>query len=308
MNILFFGSDNFAIPSLKALHESAHKILAVVTQPDRPAGRGQKLTSCPVAAAARELCLKLLQPLKLQGEEILQQLLALKPDCLAVVAYGKLLPTRLLGSVPHGAVNVHPSLLPKYRGASPVQMAILNGDAVTGVSTMKLVEEMDAGDIYLQAQTPVDPIETTVQLEIRLAEIGAQLLVKTLDGLQEGTLKAKGQDSKKVVMTQKLVKEDGHLKWEESAAKLFDKIRAFNPWPGTFCYIDKKRLKILEAAPLEENTQQKPGTVTGNEQGITVACGQGSLCLLEVQLEGKKRMSTADFLKGHPVKTGILLT
>ena len=307
MNILFFGSDHFAIPSLKALHDSSHKILAVVTQPDKPAGRGQKLASCAVAAASRELCLKLLQPPKLQGEEVLHQLLSLKPDCLVVVAYGKFLPQRLIAGAPYRAVNVHPSLLPKYRGASPIPWAILNGDKITGVSTMTVAEEMDAGDIYLQAETPIDPIETATQLEARLAEMGAALLIQTLDGLQKETLKAKPQDPKKVVATKKLAKEEGHLCWSEPAAKIFDKIRALNPWPGTFCYLEQKRLKVWEAAPLEENTRQKPGTVTGNEQGITVACGQGSLCLLEVQLEGKKRMSAAEFLKGHPIKTGILL-
>src|SRR3989338_9095227 len=208
MNILFFGSDHFAIPSLKALHDSSHKILAVVTQPDKPAGRGQKLASCAVAAASRELCLKLLQPPKLQGEEVLHQLLSLKPDCLVVVAYGKFLPQRLIAGAPYRAVNVHPSLLPKYRGASPIPWAILNGDKITSVSTMTVAEEMDAGDIYLQAETPIDPIETATQLEARLAEMGAALLIQTLDGLQKETLKAKPQDPKKVVATKKLAKEE----------------------------------------------------------------------------------------------------
>ncbi len=307
MNILFFGSDNFAIPSLRTLHESSHKILAVVTPPDKPAGRGQKLTGCPVAAAAHELCLKLLQPPKIQGEEVFHQLLALKPDCLVVVAYGKFLPSRLMNAVSHGAVNLHPSLLPKYRGASPIQTAILNGEAITGVTTMTLTEEMDAGAIYLQATTAIDSIETALQLEMRLAELGGKLLAQTLDDLEKGTLKAKPQNPNDMVMTKKLVKEDGRLKWEKPASKLFDQIRALDPWPGTFCYVGDKRLKIWEAAVLEETTTAKPGTVVGNKQGLTVACGQGRLCLLEVQLEGKKRLSVTEFLKGFPVPIGEVL-
>lgn len=313
MKILFFGSDAFAIPSLQILATSSHKILAVVSQPDKPAGRGQKLSACPAAIAAETLHLKKMQPATLKEEKSVAELLALKPDLLVVVAYGKFLPHSLIEAIPCKAVNLHPSLLPKYRGASPIQSAILNGDTITGVTTMTITEEMDAGDIYLQAQTKIEETETAQDLYQRLGELGAELLLKTLEGLEKKTLKAKPQDPSKVVRTTKFTKEDGHLHWQESAEVLYRKIRALNPWPGTFCYLGDKILKIFEAAPLahladqKEAAKGKTGVVVGNKQAITVACGQGYLSLLEVQLEGKKRMSAAEFLKGHPVDIGMIL-
>src|SRR3989344_5386210 len=278
MKILFFGSDDFAIPSLKTLHAS-HTIVGVITQPDKPAGRGQKVKSCPAATIAKELGLKLIQPIKLQNEEATQQLLALKPDCLVVVAYGKFLPKKLINMTPFKAVNLHPSLLPKYRGAAPIQWAILNGDKKTGVTTMTVSEEM-----------------------------GANLLLKTLDELEKGSLKAKPQDSKKVILAPKLTKENGHLNWQEPAKTLYNKIRAMEPWPGTFCRFNNKILKIFQVNIVKNETPAKPGTIINAENGITVACGQDALSLLEVQLEGKKRMKVSDFLKGHPIEAGVLLT
>lgn len=306
MKILFFGSDEFAIPTLQSLAESQHKILGVVTQPDKPSGRGQKITPCPAAAVAKELKLKLFQPPKLD-EAAVRELLSLKPDILVVVAYGKFLPKILIDPIPFKAVNLHPSLLPKYRGAAPIAWALLNGDKKIGVTTMTVVEEMDAGEVYLQTETAIDEIENAQDLSHRLSLLGAELLLKTLEGLEKGNLKPKPQDPKKVVMTRKIEKEDGHLQWQEPAPTLFNKIRAFNPWPGTFCYLGEKILKIFEAAPLEETKKSKPGTIMDNRQAITVACGQGALCLLEVQLEGKKRMGASEFIKGHRVPVGTQL-
>lgn len=306
MKLLFFGSDSFAIPSLAALASAKHDILAVVTQPDRPAGRGQKMTPCPVALVAKEKKLPLLQPPKLKEAE--KELLQLKPDILIVVAYGQFIPQSLIEATPYQAVNVHPSLLPKYRGAAPIQWAILNGDTKTGVTTMTITPEMDAGDIYLQYETPLDPTETSAQLHDRLSEMGAELLLKTLGKIEKGNLKPKPQDSSKVVLAPKIKKEEGHLDWKEPAQKLYNKIRAFDPWPGTFCFLEGERLKIFEAAVLEARSQKRIGTVIDNERGILVACGQGALCLLEMQSEGKKRMSVTEFLKGHPIQIGAQLT
>lgn len=306
MKILFFGSDTFAIPSLQALKNSRHEILGVVAQPDKPSGRGQHLQACPAATAAKKLGLNLLQPEKLDAVAV-EKLAALKPDLLAVVAYGKFLPTPLIKQTPHQAVNVHPSLLPKYRGAAPIQWAILNGDDRTGVTTMTISEEMDAGDIFLQCETDIDPAENHAMLEERLSLLGADLLLKTIDGLEKGRLKPQPQDSSKVVLAPKLTKEEGHLNWREPAETLYNRIRALNPWPGTFCFLNEKILKIFEAAPTKTGDGEKPGTVLDNKQGITVACGQGALCLLEVQLEGKRRMSATEFLKGHSIPVGTLL-
>lgn len=311
MKILFFGSDHFAVPSLQALHESPHKILGVITQPDKPAGRGQHLHACPAAAAAKELGLNLFQPAKLDTAAV-AKLSGLGAELLAVVAYGKFLPAALVEATKHRAVNVHPSLLPKYRGAAPIQWAILNGDRRTGVTTMAVAEEMDAGDIFLQCETDLDPAENHTLLEERLSVLGAELLLKTIDGLEKNSIRPQAQDPSKVVLAPKLTKEDGHLNWGEPADELYNRVRALNPWPGTFCYFEEKMLKIFEAAPLEPKQSEKlegkkPGTVVDNRQGITVACGQGALCLLEVQLEGKRRMPVAEFLKGHTVTIGTQL-
>ncbi|OGQ47848.1 MAG: methionyl-tRNA formyltransferase [Deltaproteobacteria bacterium RIFCSPLOWO2_02_FULL_46_8] len=308
MKILFFGSDTFAIPSLRILHaSSSHKIIGVVTQPDKPAGRGREITPCPIADLAKELDLPLLQPAKIQEESVIQELLNLKADVLAVVAYGKFLPQSLIDKTRYKAVNLHPSLLPKYRGASPIQTAILNGDAKTGVTTMMVSSEMDAGDLYLQCETDIDPVETAEGLEARLAEAGAHLILKTLEGLEKKTLKSTPQDPKKIILTHKITKEDGQINWNESAETLYNKLRAYTPWPGLFCHVNEKILKIFEAAPMENNSKEKPGTVLDNKDGLIIRCNKSALCLLEVQLEGKKRMGVAEFLKGHPLIIGTQL-
>ena len=188
-----------------------------------------------------------------------------------------------------------------------MQWALLNGDAMTGVSTTTIKEEMDAGDIYLQCETLIDEVETFETLQNSLAELGADLLLKTLDGLEKGGLKPKPQNPSKVIFAPKFLKEDGHLDFNEPAEKLFNKVRALNPWPGTFCHLDGKILKILEAGPVNMESQKSPGTVIENYEGLIVACGLKSLCLLEVQLEGKKRMGAKDFLKGYPVEIGAVL-
>lgn len=307
MKVLFLGSDSFAIPTLAALHGSKHEVLAVVTQPDKPAGRGQKTTPCPVAMVAKEHGFHLLQPEKISDPKIVEALRRLGADVIVVAAYGQFIPSELVKSAPHEAVNIHPSLLPKYRGAAPIQWALLNGDTITGVTTMKVAPEMDAGDIYLQCSTPIDEVETAADLYKRLGEIGAELLLETLKQIKGGTLKGTPQNKEKIVLAPKLKKEEGLLEWNNPAEKLFNRVRALNPWPGTFTFLQGKRLKVLEAAPVEMNSQLAPGAVIENKKGIIVACGKGALCLLELQLEGKNGMSAADFLKGHPLKIGEIL-
>ncbi|MDO8494896.1 MAG: methionyl-tRNA formyltransferase [Deltaproteobacteria bacterium] len=309
MKILFFGSDPFAVLPLHTLVESKHSVVAVVTKPDKPAGRGQKETSSPIAIAAQELGLKILKPATLANE------IFPTADVLVVVAYGKFLPDELINSVKYKAINIHPSLLPKYRGPSPVETALLNGDKKTGVSITTIVEEMDAGDIYLQVETKIEEDETAEQLFQHLSELGSQLLLKTLDEIEAKGLKPKPQDPNKVIFTKKITKEDGRINWSEPAQTIYNKIRAFTPWPGTYCEWNGKRLKVLEAYidPTDlpagrQGTKEKPGTVVETKECLKIACGQGSLILLEVQLEGKNPMPIADFLKGHTLQTATILT
>ena len=241
-------------------------------------------------------------------EETIQRLLDLKPDLLVVVAYGNYLPAELVDAVPYKAVNVHPSLLPRYRGASPIQTAILNGDETTGVSTMTLAPEMDAGDIYLQESTPIDANETATELENRLSALGAELLLKTLDGLQQGSLRPKPQDAALVVMTRKFEKEDGRLDFTKSARALHNQIRACQPWPGAACTLKNKLFKIFATEVRTGLEGTEAGTVVESGETLVVVCGADALVLKEIQLEGKRRMSAAEFLTGTKVPVGTKLT
>ncbi len=307
MKLLFMGSAGFAVPALEALLDSEYELLEVVTQPDKPAGRGRKLTPCPVAALARERDLPLYQPKGIKRPERIEHVRALVPDCIVVVAYGRILPAALLAIPPMGCVNVHASLLPHYRGAAPINWAIVNGETETGVTTQRIVEELDAGDILLQATTTIDETETAQQLHDRLAGMGAELLIKTLDGLAAGTITPQPQDPEQVSFAPILAKEDGHIDWSLPAQKIYDRIRGFTPWPGSFTLLGGKRLRVIEAAPLNEPTKAPPGTAIDCDTHLCVACGEGRLYLIEVQPEGKKPMSATDFLRGHRIEKGARL-
>lgn len=307
MRILCFGTSAFAVPALAALQASSHAVIGAVTQPDKPAGRGRKMTAAPVAEFARAHGLALLQPPTLKDDVAVDAIRALQPECIVVVAYGKFLPKVILDLPPRGCINIHPSLLPKYRGAAPINWAILNGDTVTGVSTMYLVEEMDAGDILLQQEVAIAPDETAAELNTRLAPIGAQLLVETLDQIAAGRAKATSQDSARVVMAPPLTKENGHIDWHRPAVELAWHVRGMQPWPNAYTALHGAQLTIFRAEVSHERTEAAPGTVTGVTRAIHVATGDGQLCLTEVQSAGSKRMSTQDFLRGHPLKPGIVL-
>lgn len=308
MKILFFGSDDFAIPALQALAQSKHEIVAVITQPDKPAGRGQTKTSCPVALIAKEDHHFLLQPEKINDPKVIEQLTKLDCDILVIVAYGQFIPISLIDAVPFKGVNIHPSLLPKYRGAAPVQHAILNGDTLTGVSTIQVGKKMDAGNIYLQCETDIDTIETAEMLLNRLSIVGADLLLKTLEAIESRSMVAMPQEESEATPAPKFSKEDGKLDWNKSSVDLYNQIRAFTPWPGSFCFWGENRLKILEVAPLQMPTDAEAGEVIEAKKGILVACKEGALCLIEIQLEGKKPMSATDFLKGNKLVKGTKFT
>lgn len=307
MRILFFGTSAFAVPALAALRASLHTVVGIVTQPDRPAGRGRKISAAPVAEFARAQGMSLIQPPTLKDDTVVDTIRALQPECIVVVAYGKFLPKVILDLPPRGCINIHPSLLPKYRGAAPINWAILNGDTITGVSTMYLVEEMDAGDVLLQCEVAIHPDETAAELHDRLAPIGAELLVETLDQIAAGRAMPRPQDLAGVVMAPPLTKKHGQIDWHRPAVALARHVRGMQPWPNAYTVLHGARLTIFRAEVSHERTEAVPGTVTGVTRAIHVATGDGQLCLTEVQSAGSTRMSVPDFLRGHPVQPGIAL-
>jgi methionyl-tRNA formyltransferase len=308
LNIIFMGSAPFAVPSLDALVKSRHEVKGVVTQPCKPAGRGMHMRECAVAEYARNAGLALYQPKSVRKPEALDHLKEFAPDLIVVVAYGKILPRALLDIPPMGCINVHASLLPKYRGAAPINWAIAHGEKTTGVTTMFIDEELDAGDMLLTASTPIDSCETANMLHDRLADMGADLLVQTIDGLLGGSVIPVPQDHARASFAPIMKKEDGHIDWSLSAMEIYDRIRAFTPWPGTFTLLQGKKLRVHEAAPIECEHGSKPGTIIQAKDSVSVACGKGALYILEMQAEGGKRMPAADFLRGHKLQEGDTLT
>ncbi|MBM3451143.1 MAG: methionyl-tRNA formyltransferase [Armatimonadetes bacterium] len=318
MRVLFLGSPEFALPSLEAV-AARHEIPLVLTQPDRPAGRGRRLQSPPVAVRARALGLGVLQPERLRDVRAILESAA--ADVAATVAYGKILPRWFLGLPRHGCINLHPSLLPRYRGASPIQQAILHGDAVTGVTSIRQTEALDAGEILLQRSSPIAPDETAGTLEMRLAIEGAAALVDVLDALAAGTLVSSPQDEAQASYFGKLAKEDGELNWTLDAAALARQVRAMDPWPGAWFRRGGDAVRVWRARALEPHTATptaeaadtpamtsataSPGVVLrASLDGITVATGSGALEILEVQPAGGRRMPAADYARGRPWKPG----
>lgn len=307
MKIVFMGSAAFAVPSLEALAASRHEIVEVVTQADKPAGRGMHIKACPAAEAARRLGLPVFQPKGVKDPEAIWHIRSLGAELIVVVAYGKILPAEILKIPPRGCVNVHASLLPKYRGAAPIAWAIANGERETGVTTQLITEELDAGDILLARQTPIGSAESASQLHDRLAPMGALLLLRTIEGLERRTIKPVPQDHSKATRAPIIKKEDGHIDWKKPAGEIFNRVRGLNPWPGTFTFLVGKQFIVHKAAALDIEQDAAPGTVVENQGRLAVACGEGTLYLMEVQPEGRKRMPAADFLRGHKVPVGTVL-
>lgn len=280
--------------------------MAAVTQPDRPAGRGQKRTPPPVAIRARELGLHVLQPERLQ--DVREELERLRPEVGVVVAYGKLIPRWLLDLPPHGFLNVHPSLLPRYRGASPIPYAVRNGDPETGVTVIRLTEELDAGPILAQQRVPVDPRDTAGTLEARLARVAADLLVQTLEALERGDIHPQPQDESAATYCGKLTKEDGRIRWEDPAVSIERHIRAMDPWPGAFTTRGERLLKIWRARVVPGLGSGRPGEIVRiTREGFVVATGEGALEVLELQPPGGRRMPAAAYVRGHRVRAGEVL-
>lgn len=305
MRIVFMGTPDFAVPSLQALIDAGHDVCAVYTQPDKPQGRKQILTAPPVKTLALEHDIPVFQPNTLKNEDEQARLRELAPEVIIVVAYGKLLPKAVLDIPPHGCINVHGSLLPRWRGAAPIQWAVIAGDEMAGVTTMQMAEGLDTGDMLLTYETKVGEKETTGELFDRLAQSGAELLTQTLVKLDEIT--PRPQDDAQSCYAHMLDKQMAVIDWSKSAHEIDCLIRGLNPWPIALTTLSGERLKVFAAE--KANGRGEPGTVleADPKKGLTVACGEGALGLTEIQLVGGKRMKATDFLRGHAIEVGTKL-
>ncbi len=307
MNIVFMGTPEFSLPTLKTLHHSSHSILAVITQPDKPKGRGQKLLVSPIKQYALDSDLPILQPKTVNDPEFIESLKQNRPDAIIVVAFGQILSETFLKIPKQFCINLHSSLLPKYRGAAPIHRAILNGDTKSGVTTMIMDKGMDTGDILLMQETPIHETDTAQTLHDTLSERGGTLVLETLKRLEENTLLPVPQDHSQATYAAKLKKEEGLVHWEQSATTLSNQVRGLTPWPGTYTLLNKKRLRILKVQVSEGTPDDKPGEVARvTDVGIEVGTGQGRLLITELQPEGKKSMSAKSFLAGYKIERGTL--
>ena len=300
LNIIFAGTPDFAARHLQALIGSKHNVVAVYTQPDRPAGRGKKLTSSPVKSLALEHDIPVYQPASLRKEDAQQELAEIKADIMVVVAYGLILPQVVLDTPSMGCINVHGSLLPRWRGAAPIQRALWAGDKETGVTIMQMDIGLDTGDMLLKTQLPIENTDTSASLYEKLALQGPTALIEALDGLSTSTLKAQKQDASLANYAEKLSKEEARLNWEKPANKLWHEIRAFNPWPVSYFEHQGQTIKVWQAEVSKEKTSQLPGTIVkATKDGIEVATTDGTLILKNLQLPGKKPLAAADILNGR---------
>lgn len=308
MKVVFFATPEFAVPTLEHLVASSHEVVLVVSRPDKPVGRHQVLTAPPVVEAARRFDLDVVQPKSLKGDDAASALAGSAADVAVVVAYGKLIPAELLAIPRHGFVNLHPSLLPRHRGPSPIQWALVCGDRATGVTTMQLDEGMDTGPILLQERVPIDDAETAEMLAPRLAAIGADLVVQTLDGLEQGTITPRPQPEDGVNTTPMLRRNFAKVDWSMPARQLVNRLRGFTPWPGLYTTFRGGRLKIfgLEEVKPAPGGDEAPGTVlAADDAGIVIRCGRATAArLTELQREGRRRMPVDAFLIGERVTRG----
>jgi methionyl-tRNA formyltransferase len=309
MRIVFMGTPEFAVPSLEALLKSEDQVVGVVTQPDRPKGRGHQLAPPPVKIIAQQAGIPFLQPMKIKTPDFLAALAAWKPDLIAVTAFGRILHAPILNLPSMGCVNVHGSLLPKYRGAAPVQWAVINGETETGITTMLMDEGMDTGPMLLQEQISILPEDTAGTLAPRLAELGGRLLVETIRQLKAGAIMPRAQDNSQATLAPLLKKEDGVIDWTGAAHSIANRVRGLSPWPGAHTFYGQERWNIWKAVAVQESAQGPPGTLlTGTKQSLKVATGNGLLELLEIQTANSKRMSVGQFLAGHRITPGVRLS
>lgn len=310
--VIFMGSAELACASLHALHQAAFiELLAVVTQPDKPKGRDLKLGPTPVGAFAETLGLPLHKPRRARDPEFIELIRSLRPELMVVVAYGQILPQALLDIPRHGCLNVHTSILPKYRGAAPIQWAIVEGEPETGVSLMQMDAGLDTGPLVAEARTPIRDEDDAQTLHDRLAGMGAELLLQTIPKLVVGQIQPVAQPAQGSTYARKITKKDGRIDWSQPARAIFNQLRGFNPWPGAFTHLGlggRPRLLKIWRGQVEETSAGKAGEVmTAGGENLLVACGSGALRILELQPEGSRRMSVREFLSGHPVAAGTVL-
>ena len=309
MRILFMGTPKPAAFCLQALLDGGEQIVAVVTQPDRPVGRGQKLTEPPVKQLVKKYHIPIEQPEKVKNNEtFVDKIRAYEPDLIVVVAYGKILPKELLEIPKHGAINVHASLLPKYRGAGPIQWAILRGEKETGISIIQLVEELDAGDILLQKKIPIAPEDTSLSLGQKLFDLGAELLVDAISKIKAGTITRTPQKDHEATQAPLLMKEIGEIDFRKTAVELHNQIRGLIPWPTAHTFYNRKMLKLLKSEIIP-NKKGKPGEILEiiKNQGFVISCQDTGLLITEVQLEGKRKMKASEFISGHKLQENDIL-
>lgn len=308
MRVVFMGTPDFAVPSLRATVEAGHEVTLVVTQPDRPAGRGHQLQPPPVKALAQELGLNIAQPETVNTLEFLEQLQSIAPDVVVVVAFGQILSKGVLDAPKLGCVNVHASLLPKYRGAAPIQHTLMNGETVTGITTLYMTEQLDAGDVLLQKRIAILPEDTYGTLYNKLAVLGAETLVETAARLERGETQGIPQNHAEATRAPSLKKDAGQIDWQQSATAIVNLVRATNPRPGAFTTIEGKTLKIWRASvvPPVSDRKEPPGQVreVRPHEGIVMNAGEGAVLVLEVQAENRRRMSAAEWLRGNPLREG----
>ena len=309
MKIVFMGTPDFAVPTLEALYQSRHEVAAVVTQPDKPKGRGKAMAMPPVKEKALEYGIPVYQPVRVRKDEaFFEELTKIQPDVIVVIAFGQILPERILNLPKYGCINIHASLLPKYRGAAPIQWAVINGDEVSGVTTMQMDVGLDTGDILDTVEVRLDPKETGGSLFDRLSLAGGKLILSTLEKAEAGILHPVKQDEAEATHVTMLDKSMGQIDWSMDAAVIERLIRGLNPWPSAYTRIDDKNLKIWHAKVISHEVKAAPGCILKvTKDELEVQTGNGVLALLEVQLEGKKRMTTDAFLRGYQVTEGSFL-
>lgn len=305
--IIFFGTPSFALPSLDCLLQGSDQIVAVVTQPDRKKGRGQRMTPSPVKRFALERGIEVFQPERVKDEVFQEKLRELHPHLIVVAAFGQILPKSILDLPIYGCINVHASLLPKYRGAAPIAWAILNGEEATGITIMRMDEGMDTGDILSQAQVPIEKGESAESLEEKLSLLGGKLLVETIEKMKRGEISPIPQDHTRATYAPPLKKEDGKIDWGREAELIDRQVRAFNPWPGAFTRWNHRLLKVYRGEVRKHPHPEEAGRVIWvGSDFIEVATGKDSFIIKEVQLEGKRRMGVREFLLGHPITIGTI--
>jgi methionyl-tRNA formyltransferase len=303
MRLVYLGTPAFAVPSLERVVDAGHDVVAVFTQPDRPKGRGQKDAMSPVKEVALRMGLTVHQPERMRRPEVVEQLREMAPGAMVIVGYGQIIPQSILDIPPQGIINVHASLLPKYRGAAPIQWAIARGEKTTGVTTMKIDAGLDTGAMLLRWETAIGEDETAVELGARLAPAGADLLVRTLAAL--GTIEPEAQDDARATLAPILKRDDGHIDWTMTAQEILNRARGFQPWPGAYGFLRGQRFHVWRGAIAE--LELSAGALLAEGKRLFVGCGGGAIELLEIQVEGRKRMAAAAFLNGFSVTAGEVL-